>query len=276
MNRKLLECVHRNLRHIDRLLDIFENGQHSFPLTASEQKMLWVIHTVYEQQKQMYDQKSNSCKDRIVNIYQPHVRPVPRGKTNARIEFGAKLGVSLDQGFARINTLSWDPYNEAGDLISQVEAYKKIHGHYPALIQVDKIYATRKNRMWLKKRSIRITAPPLGRKRKAQQEESYYKKAKRKAEARERNQIEGKFGQGKNGYNLNKIRATLKDTSQSWIASIFFVMNLIHYQKVKPSGFVFAKINRFISTCAALLHRIQQKVRNYRLEYKYNFHLSGR
>jgi hypothetical protein len=63
-------------------------------------------------------------------------------------------------------------------------------------------------------------------------EESRYKKQKRKKEATERNHIEGKFGQGKNGYNLNKIRARLQETSESWVAAIFFVMNLIHYQKV--------------------------------------------
>jgi len=53
---------------------------------------------------------------------------------------------------------------------------------------------------------------------------------KNQKEAAERNHIEGKFGQGKNGYNLNEIRARLRNTSESWVACIFFVMNLVHYQ----------------------------------------------
>ena len=236
MNRKLLECIKRDLRHIDTLLDTYQaNNNNKFPLNYKEQKMLWVIHTVYAQQKLMYDQKIQRVQDRIVNIFQPHVRPIPRGKTKSKIEFGSKLGVSLDQGFARITTLSWDAYNESSDLIPQVEQYKTLHGYYPELVQVDKLYANRANRAWLKERNIRITAPPLGRKSKEKKEESYYKKRKRKEEATQRNQIEGKFGQGKNGYNLNKIRAKLQKTSESWIACIFFVMNLIHYQK-KTSG----------------------------------------
>jgi hypothetical protein len=60
-----------------------------------------------------------------------------RGKQNAQVEFGSKLGVSLDNGFARIHTLSWDAYNESKDLISQVESYFSIHGYYPELVQVD-------------------------------------------------------------------------------------------------------------------------------------------
>ena len=242
MTRKLLPCVKRNIKHINDLLDIFETKGAYFPLKHNEQRMLWIINTVYAQQKYMYDNKTHSCPDRIVNIFQPHVRPIPRGKTKSKTEFGSKLGVSLDKGFARINTFSWDAYNESGDLIKQVEAYKHLHGHYPELVQIDKIYATRVNRQWLKERDIRITAPPMGR-RKETPDETYYQKRKRRKEAAERNHIEGKFGQGKNGYNLNQIRARLKDTSESWIACIFFIMNLLNYE----ANDIFCSIFRYLN-----------------------------
>jgi len=194
MNRKLLECLRRDIGHINKLLDIFQKNQVPFPLSHKEQRMLWVINIVYEQQKMMYENKINSCKNRIVSIFQPHVRPIPRGKIRSRIEFGSKLGVSLDNGFARVGTLSWDVYNESKDLIPHVQAYKELHGYYPDLVQVDKIYPTRENRSWLKDRNIRVTATPLGRVSKERKEESYYKKQKRKKEAAERNHIEAKFG----------------------------------------------------------------------------------
>lgn len=177
----------------------------------------------------MYDTNTHSCPDRIVNIYQPHVRPIPRGKISLQIEFGAKLEVSLDDGFTRINSFSRDAYHEAGDLIKQVEEYRALHGHYPELVQVDKIYATQENRRWLKERGIRITAPPLGR-RPVKENQSYYQKRKARKEDAERNHIEGKFGQGKNGYALNQIRARLKVISESWVACIFCVMNLINLE----------------------------------------------
>jgi hypothetical protein len=43
----------------------------------------------------------------------------------------------------------------------------------------------------------------------------------------ERNPIEGKFGQGKTAYGLNLIRARLDQTSESWIATIILVLNLV-------------------------------------------------
>jgi hypothetical protein len=44
-----------------------------------------------------------------------------------------------------------------------------------------------------------------------------------------RNQIEGKFGQAKNGYDLNRIAAKYANTSASWIGAIYFVMNILAF-----------------------------------------------
>ena len=74
----------------------------------------------------MYNEKSNRCKDRIVSIHQPHVRPIVRGKQGKKVEFGSKLGLSLANGFVKAGTLSWVAYNESKDLIKHTEAYKEL------------------------------------------------------------------------------------------------------------------------------------------------------
>ena len=93
---------------------------------------------------------------------------------------------------------------------------------------------------------MRITAQPLGRKH-AKTKESYYKRNKVRNEAAERNRIEGRFGQGKNGYSLNEIRARLRATSESWVACIFFVMNLLQYEKVRFFGSIFKWLENVLS-----------------------------
>lgn len=227
IKRVLLEAVARNLRHIDLLLDTIQRKQGmAFPLPAKTQKLLWVIQTVYDQQLMMFRKNVKSCPDRIVNICQPHVRPIPLGKAKAKSEFGSKLGVSLDDGMAKIDTLSWDAYNESTDLIKKVENYREVHGHYPEVVLCDRIYANRTNRAYLSERNIRITAPALGRKP-VKTVLTAYRRRKLRKEAAQRNAIEGKYGQGKNGYNLNKIRARLRETSECWVACIFFVMYLL-------------------------------------------------
>lgn len=224
---KQLNYLQRNLKSIHTLLDKFEGI--AIPLLPRDHHILLVIQHIYAQQRQMHKEKTHQCDDRIVNIYQPYVRPMVRGKAKAPVEFGAKLGVSEFNGYARINRLSWNAYHEGGDLKKQVEAYRNLYGYYPAVVIADKIYGTRENRNWLTSLGIRYSGKPLG--RPSQKSQTPYEKRRARKENGERNHVEGKFGQAKNGYNLNKIRARRARTSESWTACIFFVMNLIKFNK---------------------------------------------
>jgi len=218
--RYLLNCVERNLGHIDDMLDMV--GGRVFPLPHKYQRQLWVIHTLYDQQRGMYETDSRRCDDRIVSICQPHVRPIVRGKTGKRVEFGAKLGLSLAGGYLTHQTISWDAYNEASDLQHQAETYRLLTGHYPELIQCDKIYHTNANRSWCSERDIRMTALPKGPKPNL----SAYEKRKQRDEYAERNHIEGRIGNAKQALSMNQIKAKLKDTSETWIAATLFVLNI--------------------------------------------------
>jgi hypothetical protein len=220
--RLQLNGVKRNLGHIDKMLDKIEGEK--FPLKYKYQRQLMIITTLYHQQKEMYDERKHTVSDRIVSISQPHVRPIVRGKQGKKkVEFGSKIGLSLIDGYARIDTLSWDAYNESHDLQRQAEAYKGLFGYYPELIQADEIYATNANRKWCKERNIRITAKPKGRPAKKTASE----RRKAKIEFNERNHIEGKFGQAKQGYRLNEVKAKLRNTSEAWVGMVVFVLNIV-------------------------------------------------
>jgi hypothetical protein len=238
-----LSYLSRNLGHIKRLLD--KIGSSPFPLPGKEQKRYWIIQEIYRQQKQMYDACNHSCSDRIVSISQPHVRPILRGKARSNTEFGAKIGVSLWEGYAVPDTISWNAYNESSDLIEQCESYKRRLGHYPEFVSADNIYGTKANRDYLKGKGIKFSGKPLGRPRKETEEnktELRKERQRRKQEYRERIPIEGKFGQGKNGYRLNYIRAKLQSTSESWISSIFFVMNIVKLTSEKINSFFYSAV----------------------------------
>jgi hypothetical protein len=85
-------------------------------------------------------------------------------------------------------------------------------------VLADKIYCTRDNRRYLKERHIKLRAKPLGRPKAVDVEH---------VRPGERNPIEGKFGQAKVAYGMNRIKARLNRTSESWIASIILVLNLV-------------------------------------------------
>lgn len=225
--KQQLGYLKRNFTYIDKTLE--EKPLALGLLSKKQYHYLLVIRELYRQQLEMYQEGKNSISNRIVSIHQPHIRPIVRGKQGRKVEFGAKVNVSLQEGYARVDQLNFEAFNEGIYLKEQVENYKKLNGHYPELVQTDEIYMNRENRNFLKENNIRHTGKPLGRKPK--EGLSPYQKKKLKAERGERNHIEGKFGQGKSKYKLNKIMARLPETSESWIAAIFFVMNILKLAK---------------------------------------------
>ncbi len=214
-NGKKLAFLRRNLHSIDLLLDSYQG----IPLNRTQHKYLLVIHTVFEQQEQMYKSRTHSIEHRIVSIHQPHVRPIIRGKRAAKVEFGAKIQVSLMNGFVFLDDLQWEAFNEGSRLLASVEKYRNRFGYYPAEVMADKIYCTRDNRKLLKGLGIKMRAKPLGRPKVTAVEDH--------VRPGERNPIEGVFGQSKRAYGMNHINARLARTSGSWIASILMVINLV-------------------------------------------------
>ena len=120
----------------------FLGGQSSRLLSCFSRhdcKCLKAAFKMYEQQKKMFDENVRRCADRIVSIYQPHLRPIVRGKAKAKVEFGAKIGASVVNGYTYVDHLSWDAYNESSDLAMQLELYKKRFGMLPQEVQTDKL-----------------------------------------------------------------------------------------------------------------------------------------
>ena len=132
----------------------------------------------------MYDNNTHSVADRMINIYQPYVRPIPRGKDKQATEFGAKISAREIDGTSRVEHISWDQFNESIDLQLQVNTFSNTYGHYPELLLADKMYLNRNNRAWLKEKGIRIVAKPLGRPPKKQLS-AYQKRKQKKSKTKE-------------------------------------------------------------------------------------------
>lgn len=217
--KKQLQYIKRNLAHINLLecntgLEMLSDQQHKKILVASE---------IYRQQLSMYETKNQRIDNRIVSLSQPHIRPIIRGKAGKAVEFGAKLSASCVNGYVFLDRMSWDNFNESGDLKLQVEEFKKYTGFYPKSVHADKIYRTKVNRDWCKEKGIRFSGTPLGRPPK-----NVSKETKKQAQLDEgvRNCIEGKFGEGKRRFSLNRVMAKLDNTAETTIAITFLVMNL--------------------------------------------------
>lgn len=184
-----------------------------------------VIEKTYLQQQSMYNSHVQKCDDRIINLRQPHVRCIMRGKAGKRYEFGQKLHLSIVDGFTFIEDQKWDNYNEGICLITSAERYKKRTGVYPEAILADTIYRNKDNRKFCIENGIRLSGPRLGRPKASEVEadkELAYK------DSCERNIVESRNGISKRRYGLDLIMAYLPETAETEAALQVFVMNVAH------------------------------------------------
>lgn len=215
--RKMLGYVRRDLGYVEKYM---ENG---YALPAKYINNYLVILELYRQQKYMYDNKVNRVENRIVSINQPYIRPIVRGKTKASTEFGAKYDVSIDEkGHARLEKISFDPYNEGCELQDAIERYKERTGNYPGRVLVDQIYRTRDNRMYCKERGIEMSGPKLGRPSKESKKSS-------KAEYQDntdRIEVERFFSRDKHSFGAGLIMTKLDTTTLTSIALSVLATNM--------------------------------------------------
>ena len=240
--KKQLGYVRRDLGHVDGLLE-----QIKAPILPTRYTgYLATIRKLYEQQEYMYRTKTHQVDDRIVSISQPHVRPIVRGKQNAPVEFGAKVSISLVNGYSFIDKIGWDNYSEAGLLPQAIERYRRRFGYYPKAVLADKLYRNRDNLRYCKDRGIRLSGPRLGRPPANIPFDPY-----EHSDNAARNAVEGKFGEGKAGYGLDRVMARLQETAESVIAIAFLCMNLNRRLRVLLRYFFFACVYEpFLFLCA--------------------------
>lgn len=224
---KQLNYLNRNLRIIG---DMVDNGKEMEPKQLTR---FATICELYEQQKYMHDNKKHTVENRIVSLSQPYIRPIVRGKVKAPVEFGAKLDISVVNGWTRLETLSFDAYNEATKLEEMLERYKDREGHYPERVLADKIYRNRKNLDFCKERHIKLSGPALGRPKKnaeVDRKQNYI-------DERERIEVERKFSLAKRKCGLGLIMTKLSETAAHSIAMSILVLNLRKKQStfLRPS-----------------------------------------
>lgn len=215
-----LAYVRRDLKYVDAFI------QAGCELDEKCQDLLDVIRRLYEQQQYMYDNNTHVVEDRIVSISQPYVRPIVRGKASKPTEFGAKLHLSIDEkGFARIEYLSFDAFNEGSMLQAALNAYRYHHGYYPERVLVDKIYGTDSNYAFCREHGIRINVKKRGR---PFSDEKLNRKAAKIAarDNSDRIQIERCFSVAKRKNGMGLITKKREDTSLSTIAMSVLVTNI--------------------------------------------------
>jgi transposase, IS5 family len=208
LRKQLLKYLLRLLQGLDSL-----QNKHQFTYSNKEKKLLATIRTVYEQQHELVYGSSEKIAHRIVSISKPYIRPIVRGKEINPVEFGAKVHKVQVSGISFIEHLSYEAFNE-GTRLKQTVAFHQKHFGKLSQLGADAIYATNENRKYCSKLGIATSFVAKGNGGKLANQ----KQAMRSALSVVRGTVlEGSFGNEKNHYLLNKIKAKTQPTELAWI-----------------------------------------------------------
>jgi hypothetical protein len=222
--KKIRKCIKKQLGYLGRNLNTIARMQESGKVLPPRwQDRLETLRAVQQQQQQMVQNRTHRVEDRIVSISRPWLRPIVRGKTKSPVEFGAKLDISVVDGYTRLETYSFDAYNEATFLKTVIERYRQRTGKYPQRVLADKLYRNRENLRFCKENSIRLSGPALGRPKK---EDTTPDKQQDYADICERVEVERHISLAKRKCGLGLLTTRLQETTASAIALSIVVLNL--------------------------------------------------
>lgn len=224
MQKAALQYLRRNVDQVTALLAKAKDLGHTMAAEAATK--FATVKKIYEQQKEMYDDKKKKIEARIVSLCKPYVRPIVRGKSGKDVEFGAKVQLSCVDGYLFPDHLGFDNFNEGTKLEDSIAAFEKRFARLPEYVAMDQIYGSRENRAYLKAKEIRASVKPLGRPKK-DDETSTAEERWRKKKQRERNRVEGAIGNSKNYHDLGLVRAKTSKTEESWIQMALLSRNIM-------------------------------------------------
>jgi IS5 family transposase len=218
--KQMLQYVRRNIKHLkDAIEKIKARGG---KVKEHIREKLGVAEKIFNQQWEMYKRKINRVDDRIVSLDRPYVRPIKRGKQGKKTEFGGKGALVEVGGFLFLDHFEHRAFAEEELLSDHLAGYMDRFGKLPPYASMDAKYGTEENRELAEELGVRASFKRRGRKPKTVDSQDRWFKKKQ----RERNRIEGGFGNGKEHYRLDGVRYSIKDGSEIWVRAGILAMNL--------------------------------------------------
>ena len=223
-NKKLCRSL---LKYLDRLLIQMSDLQTKYKVPKPASSRLKTIEQIKQQQWSIYFGKESKIPHRIVSLHKPYVRPIVRGKETKPVEFGAKVNKLQVDGISFIEYISFEAFNESTRYTSSINMHKRYFGKCSQM-GVDAIYGTNKNRKYSTEHNIATSFIAKGKQGKNEEQKSQMRSILGKARS---TILEGSFGNEKNHYLLNKIRARTMMTEMAWIFFGMFASNAVAITK---------------------------------------------
>jgi len=219
-----LQYLRRNIAQLQVLLGKAKDIKKG--LKEKIEERLEVVKKVYDQQMKMLKDNTHSIGDRIVSLHLPHIRPIKRGKSGKETEFGPKAVISYVDGYAFLDIISFNAFNEAKRLKEDITLHRDRFGRNPDVMVLDNIFATKENRELLRLEGIRSKFLAIGSGTRSRDGPDGVDSRLLKQDKKFRNLMEGIIGNCKSKYGLDRILYRISGGEEIWVRMGLMAMNL--------------------------------------------------
>lgn len=122
-----------------KLLALLKKTMANTAVHVSE-TLLKTVAIILSQQGEMLRRNIRSCRDRIVSLHAPMIRPIPRGKEGGRkTEFGKKITCTVIAGkLMRMDRMDDHPFSDTEMVPDAIATHERCFGRQPDEINTDR------------------------------------------------------------------------------------------------------------------------------------------
>jgi transposase, IS5 family len=233
--QKLVETAEHMVRQATRVMAALgqQSEQQAKRLHSEAEEVLPLIKRVIAQTRsRVLEGKKVACEQKVLSLFEPHTRAIPRHKGGALVEFGRHVILDEVEGGIVTRYEILEHPNEHGQAVEAVAHHLALFEHPPGLVSGDRGVHSPETEAKLKEAGVkRVTIPASGKlseERQALEQSRPWKRG-----SRWRAGIEGRIASLRRDYGWRRCRYHGQDGMERWLGLGVIASNLRHLAQSK-------------------------------------------
>jgi IS5 family transposase len=228
--QKLIETTEQMVRQAERVVKTLgeqAEGQATMLRTKAEQMLPLVKRVIAQARARVLEGKKVPSTEKVLSLFEPHTRAIPRHKGGAEVEFGRQVMLDEVEGGIVTRYEILEHPTEHGEAIKAVEHHQQVFDHPPGLVTGDRGVHSADTEEQLKVAGVkRVAIPAVGKLsegRKAVERTRTWKRG-----YRWRAGIEGRIASLRRDYGWRQSGYHGEDGMERWLGLGVLASNLRH------------------------------------------------
>lgn len=232
---KLVETTEEMVKQASRVVEMLrkQSKQQASRLVQEAEAMLPLIQRVIAQTRsRVLEGKKVPSEQKVLSLFEPHTRAIPRHKGGALVEFGRQVILDEVEGgiVTRYQILAHP--NEHGQAIEAVQHHCTLFEHPPGVLAADRGVHSPETEAALHRAGVKLVAIPAS--GKLPGERKAFERTRRfRRGYRWRAGIEGRIACLRRDYGWGKCRYHRQDGMERWLGLGVIASNLRHIAQAK-------------------------------------------